>query len=167
MTVSQAQFEQTVEKITVNPVTAFAFISTPTATTITLADTYYFFASTFTNQITSNVSGGTYGIQVDKDCRVEIEFETHGVATATGEVFTAIAKNPAFVGGEMTAGTILDGSMGAYEADTAGTTAGSGACHSMWAGDLLSGDEIVLVIQSSVPNSFTPHSGATTLHQIF
>jgi len=149
-----------------DPVTAFAYISTPTKTTIGTVDTWHFFASTFTNQIASNVSGGTYGIQIDKDCRVEIEFEVHGIADSTGEVVTGIVKNPTFVDGALTAGTFLDGSNGAFEADTQGTTAGFGSMHSLWAGDLVDGDEIVLCIQSDVSNGFTPHAGAATLHQI-
>jgi len=163
---SQTQADGAISQL-VNQVTAFAYISTPAATTIAKADTYYFLESTFTNTIASNISAGTSGIQIDLDCRLEIEFEVHGVASVAGEIVTAIVKNPTFVSGELTAGTVLEGSQGAYESDTVAATNGFGSSHSMWAGDLEDGDEIALVIKcADIANSFLPHAGAATLHQV-
>ena len=166
MSVTQTQFEEAIDKVA-DPITAYAYISTPTATTCAKADTWYFFKSTFTNQLASNVSGDTDGIQIDKDGRLEIEFLVDGIASANGTVTIGIAKNPTYTTGELTAGAVLDGSEGLYEADTGGAGNGAGSAHSLWAGDLEDGDIVSLVIKTEgAGTTFTPVSGATSLQQL-
>lgn len=163
--ITQAQFEEVIDR-QADPITTYAYISTPTATTMTLANRWYFFESTFTNQLASNVTGVADGIQVDKDGRVEVEFMTNGTSSATAQVRIGVVKNGTFVGGLLDAGDdILPGSEGAYEADTGGTTNGYGNMHSLWGGDVENGDILTLVISSDTAGTvFTPDTGATSMH---
>ena len=165
LTFTTAEVDNVLNQIA-DPITTYAYISTPADTTMTLANRWYFFNGTFTNQLASNVTGVTDGIQVDKDGRVEVEFMTNGTSSATAQLKIGVVKNGTFVGGLLDAGDdILPGSEGSYEADTAGSTNGFGNMHSLWAGDVEDGDILTLVISSDTAGAvFTPDSGATSMH---
>ena len=166
MSVTQTEFETAIDKIS-DPITAYAYASTPTATTCTAADTWYFFASTFTNQVASNISGHDNGIRIDKDGRIEIEFVADGSADKSGRVSLGIVKNGTFTAGELTSGSVLAGSEGSYYADISGAGVGDGSALSLWAGDIEDGDIISLVIKcQNVTTTFTPVSAATSLQQL-
>ena len=150
-----------------DPITAYAYISTPAPTAMATAGEWYFFNSTFTNMLSSNVSGDTNGIEIDKDGRIEIEWVSNGSSDKAAVISVGIVKNGTFVTGELTAGSVLDGSVGSYEAGVAASSDRSGSPLSLWAGDVVGTDIISLVISSSVNlTTFTPTSGATSLQQL-
>ena len=148
--------------------TAFAYVSTPVATLMSTADTWYLYKSTFVNSLEGVWEEGTYGIKIASDASelgYEIEFQTGGTIDKNSIVEIGIVKNGVYnaTSGIMESGTFLDGSNGGASAKTAGDYVNP---RCFWQGHLAANDEVALVIKCATSNAtFTPLNGSTSAHQ--
>jgi len=163
-----ANFTELYEEHVATAETTYAYIATPAKTTLTKADTYYLFASSFTNILDNNFTVGAGGIVYDgAGNNFEIEFQVTGEADETSLITVAIALNATFDGSkEMTAGTVILGSPAGVQTIEQGSIDAYATPHSLSAVTLEAEDVLSLVIKSSTStNGFTPTDGCASIHR--
>jgi len=147
----------------------FAYVSTPVDTVCILADTYYFFESTFTNTLLQGFGlGANMGILYEHNHKeaFEVEWSFSGSADDTAVITAALILNPTFdANGAVASGAIVGGSQGTGRA-TAFQSGYEISPRSLCALALESGDEVALVIKSDTAGvTITPTDGSASLHK--
>lgn len=146
----------------------FGYMSSASDTTITTADTWYIFQSTFTNPVLDNFTASADGITYNgSGGTFEIEWGTCGIPDTATVVKIGVVKNGTFTGTELTSGDVLAGSCGGDEAINPPSD-GYVSPRSLWAGRVEKGDVFTLVITAEDNGVvYTPTNAAATIHKLF